>query len=234
MIPEVSAFSQLPQLLRGVLRLDPNTYTVLATLPQIVPLTWLIVLTAGLSEALGHAVVLFINRVKPRRFVMALLLVGLSWSLGFVLWFASIWVVAVAIYDQSLSWVTFIRTLGFACVPLCGLFLTATPYLGGSISVFLNFYSLLCMIASLEALTTLKTPQALACVAFGWLALQVLQRTVGRPMIALGKLLERRVSGTMFRSDRSGLAELVSESVEELQTLLAATTETKSGDQNDF
>lgn len=234
MLPEVSAFQQLPQLLGGVLKLKPDTYAALSTLPQVAPLAWLLVLSAGLSEALGHSVVLFINRVRPSRFVMALLLVALSWSLGFLLWFTSIWFVAEGVFGQDLSWVSFMRTLSFACLPLCGLFLAAMPYVGTTVATLLNFYSLLCMVVGLEALTALETPQALACTAVGWLALQLLQRTLGRPMVVLGKLLERRVTGTAFRSDRSGLAELIREEVTELQTRLTDTTEGEKADRDDL
>ena len=89
------------------------------------------------------------------------------------------------------------------------------------IFVLLSFYSLLCLVTGLEAVTTLTTPQALACVVFGWVALQVLQRTVGRPMVALGKRLERRVAGLELHRDLRGLAELVEQRQQELETVLS-------------
>ena len=91
MTSNTTAFQQLPQLVGGILTLDMDTYAALHTLPRIAPLAWLIVLSAGLSEALGHSVILFVNRVRPRRFVPALLSVALSWSLGIVLLFLSTW-----------------------------------------------------------------------------------------------------------------------------------------------
>ena len=94
------------------------------------------------------------------------------------------------------------------------------PYFGTPVYVLLTFYSLLCTVTGLEAITTLNTSQALACAAFGWVALQLLQRTLGRPMVALGKQLERRAAGTAFRNDRLDLTELIGEGVEELQALL--------------
>lgn len=166
------------------------------------------VLAAGFSEALGHSLTLFVNRVRLRRFALALLFVALSWSLGFLLWFSSIWAVA-GWFGQDLVWYDFIRTLSFACLPLCALFLNALPYFGVAISVVLTFYSLLCVVTGIEALTDLGTLQAFACAAFGWVVLQLLQRTAGRPMVALGKQLERRFAGAAVRSDRQGLAELV-------------------------
>lgn len=94
------------------------------------------------------------------------------------------------------------------------------PYFGTAFPVTLTFYSLLCVVTGIEAITTLGTYQTFACAAFGWVALQLLQRTVGRPMVALGKQLERRFAGAALRSDQQGLAELIRAGAGELHTLL--------------
>lgn len=61
-----------------MLSLEVDAYATLHTLPGVAYLAWLIVLAASFSEALGHSVTLFVNRVKLRRFALALFFIALS------------------------------------------------------------------------------------------------------------------------------------------------------------
>ena len=220
MLPDSSIFEQLPQILGGILALDSETYAALHTLPGAGPLARLIILVAGFSEAAGQVIILFINRVRPRQFVPALLSVAFSFSVGLAVWFVSTWLIAMWGFGQDLTWFALARALSFACLPLTLLFFSAAPYFGVPAFVLLSFYSLLCVVTGLGAITTLTTLQALACVVFGWVTLQLLQRIIGRPMVALGRRIERRVAGLELQRDWQGLAKLVDERTQGLEAVL--------------
>ena len=90
--------------LRLALRLDPTIYT---TLPGTLQGAWYaltIVLLAGISESLGQSVVLFLNRVRPRRFVLALSISTLSHVGGYLLWTLTIWSVGNLLAETNQPW----------------------------------------------------------------------------------------------------------------------------------
>ncbi len=53
-----------------------SALTLVASAPNWDQLVFWIVLLAGLSEAIGQSVVLFANRVKPKRFLLSLAVTG--------------------------------------------------------------------------------------------------------------------------------------------------------------
>ena len=50
-----------------------------------------IALLAGFSQAIGQAFILFVNRVRPLRFALCLLVEALLFLLGFLAWALSTW-----------------------------------------------------------------------------------------------------------------------------------------------
>ncbi len=86
-----------------ILSLDADVFRALSTDPGawIVGIT--VVLVAGLSEALGQSVVLFANRVRPRRFVASLLLTALSYPIGLLLFTLSTVFLADRFFAQELA-----------------------------------------------------------------------------------------------------------------------------------
>ncbi len=51
---------------------------------------WIVVL-ASISEAMGQSIVLFINRVRPKRYMLALGISTASNMIGYLLWVGVIW-----------------------------------------------------------------------------------------------------------------------------------------------
>lgn len=67
-----TALDQFWQMLWGGLSLNPQGFYNINFLPQGPTVALIIVLIAGLSQVLGQSIVLFVNTVKPLRFILSL------------------------------------------------------------------------------------------------------------------------------------------------------------------
>jgi hypothetical protein len=184
----------MAELIGATMRLSGSHYLALGE----VPLRWLlwIVYVAGLSAALGQSLVLFVSRVKPRRFVASLALSAAIFVAGFVLWSLSIWIVGTYGYGREVSYQAVLRATALAYSPYLFSFFVLTPYFGSFLWVALSIWSLLALVVATGVVMDLTPWQALVCNAAGWLLLQVLARTVGRPVVWLTGNLRRWVAGT--------------------------------------
>lgn len=158
----------------------------------------LVVVLAGISEALGHSVVLFINRVRPRRFGAALLSSALLFVLNYLFWALSVYLLlryALAV-EPTPQWGQVLRLVALAYTPRLLAFLVFTPLLGPSIGVLLSIWSLLILQTGVESRYALTALQALGATGGGWLLTQLTRRTLGYPLVALARSLTRRAAGS--------------------------------------
>ncbi|MEN9521036.1 MAG: hypothetical protein RLZZ381_3624, partial [Cyanobacteriota bacterium] len=66
-----TAIARLWSLVSGVLLLNSETFKSINNLPLSLIASILVVLLAGLSQTFGQSVMLFINRVRPLRFLLS-------------------------------------------------------------------------------------------------------------------------------------------------------------------
>lgn len=191
-----------------VLSLDSDTFRALSTDPSGWRVGIAVLLLAGLSEALGQSVVLFANRVRPRRFAASLLVTALSYPVGLLLFALSTLFLADRLFGQELAAreVVLVALWGFA-PHLFGAFIL-TPYAGGFIALCLSAWSFAVMTVGLSAVSRLGLTEAALCLALGWLAWQLLRRTVGWPVVRTARWLRSRVAGEPLVTDRDGLEAL--------------------------
>lgn len=154
-----------------------------------------VVFLAGVSLALGQSVVLFANRVAQRRFVLSLLLSGVVFTFVYLFWSTSLWLIAVFVFGHSGPYLNALRTVGLAYSPQLFGFLVLTPYFGSFVAAALSVWNLLAIVVATQAVFHLTTLQGVAGAALGWMLLQLLQRTIGRPVLSLGKRLRVAVAG---------------------------------------
>ncbi len=184
------------QVIRQALALDGSVYAAVQPSPRGIWVAVAVVFLAGLSEALGQSVVLFINHVRPRRFGLALLFAGITHLLGYLLWASVVWLVGTFALGQRQPPVAVASAVGLAYAPQLLSFFTLTPFLGNIFSVGLSLWSLLAIVVGVRVGLGVATWQAVLAAGLGWLAIQLWRRTLGRPLYALGRWLERRVAGT--------------------------------------
>ncbi|MBD2231738.1 CAAX protease [Phormidium tenue] len=202
------AFNTLWQLVGGVLKLNPEAFQVFNQMPDSVVLG--LVFVAGFSQAVGQGIVLFVNRVKPLRFVLSMVLSALLFVAGYLFWVLSIWVVSRWLLDQPISWRVVQGSLALSYLPLMFSFLGAMPYLGMPLLRLLALLSLLAVVFALAALGQISVGQAAEHVALGWLGLVVVQQTtVGQPIVNLGRWLANWAAGVQLVVDRGQLKLLI-------------------------
>jgi len=190
------------------LALDDSVHLLVQGAPWRNTFVTLIVVLAGFSEALGQSVVLFASRVKKRRFVLSLLFSASVYTFSFFFLALSIWLVSTRVFERSVSFDVVMRAVGLGYAPYLFSFFVLAPYFGNPIGLFLAVWSLVAVNRGVQFALGLSLWQALLCTFLGWLLLQILQRTVGRPLVGGTRWLRRRVAGAPLATSRKELREL--------------------------
>lgn len=183
------------QLIRGAIALQPEAFQVVERLPRTDQVAIRVLLFAGLSQAIGQSIILFINRVKPIRFLFSILLAGVLFIFSYGFWVWSTWLVHEFLFQNSVSFTSVFRVLGLAAAPQVFGFLIALPYFGVPLQVLLTLWSLLAFVQGFNAIANTGLWGAFWCGVLGWVVLQFLQRTIGRPIAALGTWLANSTAG---------------------------------------
>jgi cation transport regulator ChaB len=129
-----------------------------------------IALAAGFSQAIGQAFILFVNRVRPLRFALSLLLEALLFAVGFLFWAVSTWLVARLGFGLAVPLPLLIRALGIAHAPQLLAFAGALPYLGAP---WLRLLSLWTALAFEVGETECNLPRSPGMV-YGWEAFPII------------------------------------------------------------
>jgi hypothetical protein len=209
-----TALDRFWELAEGAIALNPEAFELIQTLPLSTRAALYIVLLAGFSQAIGQGVVLFINRVKPFRFVLSLLIASILFGFGYIFWILSTWFASNLLFRGNISFFAVARTLGLAYAPLMLSFFVALPYLGVPISVLLSVWSLSAFLTGLKVALGLGVWQAFWCSALGWAVFEVLQRTIGRPVAAVGRWLANTAAGVNLVTNLEELEQIVETGVQ--------------------
>ncbi|MFH7244164.1 MAG: CAAX protease [Spirulina sp.] len=170
-----------------------------------------VVFLAGFSQAVAQSIILFVNQVRPLRFVISLVLAALLFVVGYGTWAFSIWLASAWLLNAPLSLRVITQSLTLGYLPLTLSFLGALPYLGLPILRLLAVWSLLLVVASFELLAHLSTPLVVAHVGLGWVVMLVLQQTVGQPLVNFGHWLTNKVAGVQLVVDQNQLRTLINQ-----------------------
>jgi hypothetical protein len=193
---------ELPSLGEAILQalaLDESIYVAIQESRQGLWMALIVVGLAGLSQALGQSLVLFINQVRPRRFILAMLASVIGYIGGYGLWLACVWLVGVYAFGAEVSWMAVAAAVGLAYAPQLLAFFELTPFLGSPFGVLLSLWTLLAIVVAVRAGFGLETWQAVATSGLGWLLIQAWRRTVGAPVYALGRWIEQHAAGVPLR-----------------------------------
>jgi hypothetical protein len=215
---QTSAIAQFWQLVSGAIALNPESFKLIETLPQGTRVALLIVLLAGLSQALGQIIVLFINRVKPIRFIFSLGIATILFAFGFIFWAISTWIASYILFRQNASPEAIVRTLGLSYAPEMLSFFIALPYLGVPIGTILSVWSFLTFLIGLKVALGINTWQAFWCSVLGWAVFEILQRTIGRPLKAIARWLANSAAGLNLVTDLKTLEHIVQQGVQRLSS----------------
>jgi len=223
--------STLNQLIGGVLGLKREVFTLIMQLNNGLTLALLVVLLAGISLGIGQMIVLFISRVKPTRFIFSLLLNSILFTFGFLFLVFSTWLICL-LGSENVSFFTLIKVLGLSYAPLIFSFMTALPYFGIPILTILSVWRLFAMVVGFDTVTGLGITGGFGYLAFGWVVLQLLENTVGKPIAKFGKKLADRVAGVELAQNNSELVAKVKTGMTEVTSPLITPSSTNISREN--
>ena len=163
--------------------------------PSMGSVTWVVLILAAISETLGQCVVLFVNKVRPTRFVASVLLSSVIGALGAFNWMFTSWSLATWIFGARTSLIEVIRVVCLAYAPLLLGFLVLLPYMGPFIRRLLYAWSFLASVIAVSTITHLEYWTAFFCTLLGWVIIEILQRTLGRPIVVLSHWLQCVTAG---------------------------------------
>ncbi|NJP06106.1 MAG: hypothetical protein HC837_11030 [Chloroflexaceae bacterium] len=185
--------------IKGSLAFDPTIFRVAENYPNSGWITGTIVFLGGFSLTLGQSVVLFVNRVKPNRFIPSLVFAGFIYVVGVVVWAFTVWLAADWLFDKSQSPLIVARIISLGYAPFVFGFFILIPYLGSFISHVLYIWSFLIILVGVRFTFGLDMWQALVCTIVGWFLIELINVTIGRPFIAIRNWLEEKITGSSLQ-----------------------------------
>ncbi|WNZ22035.1 CAAX protease [Leptolyngbya sp. NK1-12] len=210
------------ELFGGAFGLSAEVFQKTDAIPHGLTGALLIVLLAQLSLAIGQIIVLFVNRVKPIRFVFSLLISAVLYTFGFLFLVFSTWLICQLPWSASVSFLTLVKVLGLSYAPLLFGFLGALPYLGEPILTLLSVWHLLAMVVGFNAVTQVGIGEAVGYVAFGWAVKQILEHTIGQPIAKFGKSVADWVAGVKLAENQEELVQIIKAGLGPSSPILAA------------
>lgn len=199
----------LPAVVRDVLGLRAEAIVGYTSLPGSDYLALLVVLLAGISEAFGNSVVLFVNQVRFTRFAISLVASGVIFFITYVLWALSVYGMARFAFQSNISFVLVAEVVAFAYAPRIFGGLEFLPVLGRPVGLLLRIWSLVAVFVGLSVILELPTWQTIVSMVLGAAAMFALQNTVGYPLTWLARGLRRAAAGVNLVTDRRGLRALI-------------------------
>ncbi len=193
-------FEFIGNVFRGIgeaLRLNPRVFDIVEQGNNNAG--WVILVIAilgGASLLIGQSVILFVNRVRPGRFAVSLLVNGLVFAISMVVWATFIYWTGQVLFPNDIPYLTVLRMVGLGATPYLFGFLVLIPYLGDVIGKVLAVWSFLIVLGGITFLAGGDLWPALVCVGIGWLLVTVMSLTIGRPIIALRNRVFKTVTGT--------------------------------------
>ena len=192
---ELTDFPSLIETIRMAMRLNPWIYAAIQVAPGGIWIALMVVGLASFSESLGQSVVLFINRVRPRRFMLALTITIVSQIVGFWIWALSVWLISTYAFEGGQSFVPLAAAVGLAYAPQIWAFFELTPFLGNAFSLILSLWSMLAIVVAVRGGGGLDVWQAIVTGLLSWMLIQLFRRSIGRPIYALRDWMQRRAAG---------------------------------------
>ncbi len=180
----------------GALRLDPRVFDIVERYPESGWVVLTIAILGGASLLLGQSVILFVNRVRPVRFALTLLLNGIVFAVGLALWAGAIWLVGRWLLPEDPKFTIVLRLVALGAAPYTWGFLVLMPYAGAFIARVLSVWSFLVVLAVVAFEYNTGFWLAMAVTGLGWLLITLLGATVGRPFTALRKWLKKLIAGS--------------------------------------
>jgi len=178
--------SQVMNAIRLGLTMSPQTLAVVQVPPNARWVALGLLVVAGVSMLLGQSVVLFVNRVPPKRFTLSLLVNGLLFVAGIFFWALMVWATGNFLLAETATYRQILLIIALSYAPLVFGFLILLPYAGSAIQVLLYVWSMLAAVRGVETLFAAGFWASLVVVTLSFAMMFTIQTTIGRPIWAIG------------------------------------------------
>jgi hypothetical protein len=195
----------------GVLRLDPEVFTTVLNTPGAGWVALAILFVAGISDMVGQSVVLFANRVTPRRFAISLIMSAMVLIISVFVWAGSIWLILNFIFFMDGQFARILILVALSYAPLLFGFATLLPYLGNFTYHALRIWSFLALVVGVRAVAGGLLWQGILACLIGWLFLQFIIHLPILRIKAVDAWLWRVMTGTQEKLDTQILADKLAE-----------------------
>src|SRR5690625_1949235 len=196
-------------LIMSVLRFDGPAVQAYVSAPGSAELALMVVILAGVSETAGNSVVLFINRVRPVRFLLTLLVSGVMLEFTYAIWRLSVFITARYAFDVQLPYRVTAQVVAFGYAPRVFGFVEFLPVFGRPLAALLRVWSVVAVLQGVAVVLQLSPWQSFMTVTAGGLLLVSFQQLFGRPLLAVAHWLQARAAGQPLVLDRQGIEKLV-------------------------
>jgi hypothetical protein len=184
---------------RGItqaMALNPQVADIVSRYPESRWVVLTIAVLGGAGLLLGQSVILFVNRVRPARFALSLLLNGFVFAISLAVWAVAIWLVGLLLFPAEPRLGTVMRLVGLSAAPyVFGLFVLI-PYLGEFIYRVIGVWSAVIAAGATAFSFQVGWWPAFLVVGLSWILITVLSSTVGRPVLRLRNRAWQKVAGT--------------------------------------
>lgn len=168
-----------------------------------------VVFVAGLSQAFGQSIVLFVNKVSPKRFFLSLFINAFIYIFSFLFLVFSISFTVNMAFGIRQNLRTVVAVTGFAYAPFLFSFTSLAPYLGNFINLLLSLWNLTALIIAVSIVFSLNSYQTVLSTLFAWLLVQLIRATIGRPIQGLSRAIRRFSAGKPLEFSKQKIRELI-------------------------
>ena len=167
----------------------------------------LVVYLAGVSQAIGNGVVLFLNRVRRLRFVLSLALMGAIYLIGALVTAAATLAHRQPRLRPRPRLPADLAVVALAQAPRLLGFLTLAPYFGEFFDRLLDVWVLTLVLFGLHHGVGMPVQVAALLALLGWAAMRVLAFVFGRPLTYVVTALRHAAAGGPLTLDSRNLVD---------------------------
>lgn len=186
----------------GAMALNRDTYEALQTSSDAELAATIVVILAGASILVGQSVALFLNKTRPWRFALSMLVTGLVYVIAVAFSALSIAIAATLLGQGFDEGGRLVATVSLGQAPLILGFLALTPYVGPRLLNGLEIWAFLSISVGVQVNYGVNPAEALLITFAGWIVGHLLRITIGRPIQGLDAWAVRKTAGV----DKGGTA----------------------------
>ncbi len=183
-------------IVRQSMFLNPNIAQQAETYPNAFWYILSVAIVAGISLLIGQSVILFVNQVKPSRFLLSLFTNGLTFAISLIVWAVTIFIAGNLMFEARPMFINVLKIVMLSAAPFVFGFLILMPYAGQFVYRLLSAWSFVIAMGAVRFSYGASWVGALFAVGLGWLLSYLITITIGKPIIAIRNRLAQTLLGT--------------------------------------